>query len=153
MGSVQFQIVPCSSLYFFSRSIGPFQCLVNVNYRVLICCICHFQSSFLFVYFGLLCLQVSSVSNLCPDTRGERGHFLSSLVQLCCGEGRTLQTNITGLCGKCSQCLGSTFAPTHSMCAFTVYTAQAPGCSAAELPKAGPGLHAFPRSKQLRFMF
>ena len=24
--SVQFQIVPCSCLYFFSRSIGPFQC-------------------------------------------------------------------------------------------------------------------------------
>ena len=24
--SVQFQIVPCSSLYFFLRSIGPFQC-------------------------------------------------------------------------------------------------------------------------------
>ena len=26
VGSVQYQIVPCSSLYFFSRSIGPFQC-------------------------------------------------------------------------------------------------------------------------------
>ena len=26
VGSVQLQIVPCSSLYFFSRSIGPFQC-------------------------------------------------------------------------------------------------------------------------------
>ena len=26
VGSAQFQIVPCSSLYFFSRSIGPFQC-------------------------------------------------------------------------------------------------------------------------------
>ena len=26
VGSVQFQIVPCSSLYFFSKSIGPFQC-------------------------------------------------------------------------------------------------------------------------------
>ena len=25
-GSVQFQIIPCSSLYFFSRSIDPFQC-------------------------------------------------------------------------------------------------------------------------------
>ena len=36
MRSVQFQIVPCSSLYFFLRSIGPFQCLVNANYRVLI---------------------------------------------------------------------------------------------------------------------
>ena len=25
-GSIQFQIVPFSSLYLFSRSIGPFQC-------------------------------------------------------------------------------------------------------------------------------
>ena len=68
--SVQFLIVPCSSLYFFSRSIGPFQCLVNANYRVLIYCTCHFQSgSVFFVYFGLLCLQVSSVSNFHPDIR------------------------------------------------------------------------------------
>ena len=48
VGPVQFLIVPSSSLYFFSRSIGPFQCLVNDNYRVLICCSCHFQSSSLF---------------------------------------------------------------------------------------------------------
>ena len=40
MGSVQFRIVPCSSLYFFSRFIGSFQCLVEANYRVLICCTC-----------------------------------------------------------------------------------------------------------------
>ena len=33
VGSVQFQIVPCSSLYLFSRSIAPLQFLVNVNYR------------------------------------------------------------------------------------------------------------------------
>ena len=32
VGSVQFQIVPCSSLYFFSRSIGPFQCLVTTGF-------------------------------------------------------------------------------------------------------------------------
>ena len=37
VGSVQFQTVTCSSLY-FSSSIGSFQCLVNTNYRVLICC-------------------------------------------------------------------------------------------------------------------
>ena len=49
MGSVQFQIVPCSSLYFFSRSIGLFQCLVNANYKVLICCTCHCQSRFPFL--------------------------------------------------------------------------------------------------------
>ena len=71
VGSVQFQEIPCSSLYFFSRSIGPFQCLVNVNYRILICCLCHFQSgSPFFVYFGFLCLQVFSVSNFLHDTRG-----------------------------------------------------------------------------------
>ena len=39
----------------------------------------------------------------------------------------------------------------HSVCAFLVYTAQAPGCSAGELSKAGPGLRALPRSKLLRF--
>ena len=41
----------------------------------------------------------------------------------------------------------------HGPCAFPVYTAQAPGCSEGELPKAGPGLHALPRSKLLRFRF
>ena len=70
VGSVQFQIVPCSSLCLFSRSIDPLQCLVNANYRVSICCACHFESSsLLLVCFGFLCLQVSSVSNFCPDAR------------------------------------------------------------------------------------
>ena len=80
--------------------------------------------------------------------------YLGSLVQLCCREGEKLQTNITGKCGECSQCLGHTgFAPAHGVCAFPVYTAQAPGCSAGELSKAGPGLHALSRSKPLRFSF
>ena len=67
------------------------------------------------------------MSNFRPDTKGPWWSlFLGSLVQLCCGEGGTLQTNITGMCGKCSQCLRHTgFAPTHSVCAFPVYTAQA----------------------------
>ena len=82
--------------------------------------------------------------------------YLGSLVQLCCGEGGTLETNITGMCGECSQCLSHTgFVSAHSMCAFLVYTAQAPGCSVGELSKAGPGLLAPPtsRSKPLRFRF
>ena len=58
------------------------------------------------------------------------------------------------MCGECSQCLGITgFALVHGMCAFLVYTSQAPGCSAGELSKAGPGLRAVPRSKPLRFRF
>ena len=80
--------------------------------------------------------------------------YLGSLVQLCCGEGGTLQANITGMCGEYSQCLGHTgFAPALGMCAFLVYTTEAPGCSAGELSKAGPGLCALPRSKPLRFRF
>ena len=31
VGSLKFQIVPCSSLYFFSRSMGLFQCFSSVQ--------------------------------------------------------------------------------------------------------------------------
>ena len=80
--------------------------------------------------------------------------YLGSLFQLCCGEEGILQTNITGMCGECSQCLGHTgFAPAHDLCAFPVYTAQALGCYAGEMPKAGPGLGALPRSKPPKFRF
>ena len=59
--------------------------------------------------------------------------FLGSLVQSRCREGGTLQTNNTSVC---SQCLSQTGpAPTHSMCAFPVYTAQALGCSAGNRPR------------------
>ena len=55
---------------------------------------------------------------------------VDSLVQSCCGEGGTLQTNITGVCEECSQCFSHTgFAPC-SLCAFMVYTSQALGCFA-----------------------
>ena len=143
--SVQFQIGPCCSLYFFSRSIGPFQCVVNVNYRVLICCTCHFQSSSLFVYFGFLCFQISSVSNFRPDTRLTN---LGSLVQLCCGEGGTLQTNITGVCGERLQYMNQTgFAPAHgSVCFLGLH------CSGSRLHcrgtvQSGPVFCALPRSE------
>ena len=57
-------------------------------------------------------------------------------------------------CGECSQCPGHTgFACTHGVCAFLVYTAQAPGCSAGAPSKAGPVLCALPRSKTLKFRF
>ena len=80
--------------------------------------------------------------------------YLGSLVQLCCGEGRTLQTNITGLCGECSQCMDhAEFFPNHSVYGLKAYTAQTPGCSAGELSKAGPVLRALPRSKLLRYRF
>ena len=120
VGSVQFQIVPCSSLYLFSRSIDPLECLVNVNYRVLICCTCHFQivGSLFFVYFGLLFLQVSSVSNFCPDTEGEGGHLLRLTCSVVLWEGRDT-ANIAGVYGEHSQYMDHTgFAPAQGGLCF-----------------------------------
>ena len=62
---------------------------------------------------------------------GEGGLLFRLTVQSCCGEGGTLQTNITGVCGEYLQCLSHTgFAPAHGVCTFPVYTAQTLGCSA-----------------------
>ena len=45
--------------------------------------------------------------------------YLGSLVQMCCGEGGTLQRLITGMCGECSQCMDHTgFAPAHCSACF-----------------------------------
>ena len=94
------------------------------------------------------------MSNFHPDTRRRRWLLLHSLVQLCYGEGGTLQTNITSVCGDYLQCMDHTgFTPAHSAYAFPLYTAQAPGCSEGKLSKAGPGLRVLPRSKLLRFRF
>ena len=85
-----------------------------------------------FPLFIWLLFAVSSVSNFRPDTGGQSGllfRFASS-VQSCCGEGGALLTNVAGLCGAHSPCSGHTgFAPLTGVCAFPVYTAQAPGCS------------------------
>ena len=83
----------------------------------------------------------------------EGGHLFRLTCTVVLWGGRTLQKKkITGMCVGCLQCLGHTgFAPAHGMCAFPVCTAQAPGCSAGEESKAGPGLCALPRSTLLRF--
>ena len=62
--------------------------------------------------------------------------YLSSFLQLCCGEGGTLQTNIM-VCveNACSVWTTLGFPQLTATCAFQVYTAQAPGCSAGHCPK------------------
>ena len=62
---------------------------------------------------------------------------LGSLVQLCCWEGGTLQTNTTGMCGECSQWMDHTgFATIQGAYMSRVYTAQSPECSATALSQA-----------------
>ena len=157
-------------LAYTSQNLQASSYAVGANYRVLFYCTRHFP-----VCFSFFCLLVSSVSNFHPDTRGGGGHFLGSLVQSCCGEEGTLQTNNTGMCSQCLSHIG--FAPAHSVSAFPVYTAQALGCSARNCLRpalgcmhfpglsrsgsgtwvlhkgadsVGPAFCALPRSKQLR---
>ena len=103
VGSVQFQIVPCSSLYFFSRSIGPFQCLVNANYRVLIYCTCHFQSgSLLFILASSVCKFLQCLNSIL--TQGCKGGHLFRLtcsVVLWGGEGYCKQTLLACVGSAC----------------------------------------------------
>ena len=57
---------------------------LGISCRVLICCTCHFQdSSATFVYFGILCLQVSSVSNFHPHMRGLRWPLIQAHLFSC----------------------------------------------------------------------
>ena len=101
--------------------------------------------------------------------------YLGSPVQFCCGEGETLQTNIAGMCGECSQCkdhtgfakaqggmcfLGLHCSGSRVLCRGTVQSGPAlfvhfPGLSCSGswvLHKGtdsfGRAFCAFPRSKQ-----
>ena len=79
--------------------------------------------------------------------------YLGSLVQLSYERGGTLQTNIT--CVGSAQCFSCTgFAPTHSggVCFHGLHFSGS-RLLCRELSVAGPGLHALPRSKPLRFRF
>ena len=117
-------------------------------------CTCHFQGgSLFFVYFGFLCKSLQCL--ISALTQGVTVvTYLGSLVQLCCGEGGTLQTNTTGVCGECLQWMDhSGFAPLTAAWAFRVYTAQAPGCSAGHCSKWALRFCARPRPKPLRFRF
>ena len=55
--------------------------------------------------------------------------YLGSLVQLCCAEGGTLQTNTAGTCGECSQWMDHTgFATAQGSMYFP-----GPHCSGSSL--------------------
>ena len=77
--------------------------------------------------------------------------YLGPLVQLCCGGGRSTADKSDWRVGSARSGWAALGLPRSRMCAFPVYTAQSPGCSAGELSKAGPGLRALPRAKLLRF--
>ena len=77
--------------------------------------------------------------------------FLGSLVQSCCGEGGTLQTNNTGMCSQCFSHTG--FSPRSRRVCFPCLHCLGCRLLCRELSEASPGLYALPRSKLLRFRY
>ena len=81
--------------------------------------------------------------------RGEGGRSFRLTCSVVPWGGR--QTNVTGVCGECPQCLGHTgFAPAHGVCAFPVYTAQAQAALQGSCLKC-PWVACIPRCKPLGF--
>ena len=73
--------------------------------------------------------------------------YLGWLVQLCFGKGGTLQTNITGVWGKCMDHTG--FAPAQSRMWFLGLYSSGSRVLCTALFKMDPAFHALPRSKPL----
>ena len=172
VGSVHFQIVPCSSLY-FSRSIGPFLCTWYYLQGFNLLHLSLPRRVPLFVLVSSVCLSLQClISALTEGVSG--GHFFRPTCSVMLWRGRDAANNT----GMCSQCLSHTgFAPAHGVCAFPVHTARTLGCSAGNNPRLalscmnfpglrcsgsgiwvvlrgtdsfGPAFCALPRSKQLR---
>ena len=106
------------------------------------------SSGSLFVYFGFLCSQVSSVSNFHSDTRGWRWSFVYLLCYCVVGrEGNRSCRHVWGVL--------AVYGP-HWVC-LTLRWCVLPGSTLLRLQGAQQGhcpkqFHALPRSKLLRFL-
>ena len=77
---------------------------------------------------------------------GEGGHLFRLTWSVVLWGGRNnANTSLVYVGSACSDSDTLGLCPsTHGLCAFPVYTAQAPGCSPGELSKPGPGCEHFP---------
>jgi len=79
--------------------------------------------------------------------------FLGSLVQSCCGEGGTLQTNHWRVWGVLSVFQPHWVYPCSQRVCFPGLHFSGSRLLCRQLSEVGPGLHALPMSKLLRFRF
>ena len=104
------------------------------------------------VYFSFSCLLVSSVSNFCPDTRGV---VVITFFRLTCS---VVLWGGRNTANKYHWCVLTVIQP-HWVCprsrcvCFPSLHCSGSRLLCWELSEAGTGLHALPRSKQLRFRF
>ena len=132
---------------YISRDLQAPSYVVGTNDRVLICRTCHFQGGSLCFIF---CLLVSSVSDFFPDTKGVVVDTFFRLTYSVVLWGRRDAAN-----KQHWRVLAVPQPHWACPCSWRVYP-PCPHCSGSRLllrepSEAGPGLHAPPRSKPLRF--
>ena len=111
--------------YTSSQGLSAPSNVVSANFRVLICCTSHFQSGSLFVYFGFLCLKISSVSNFCPDTRRRRWSLIQAHLFSCVVGREEHCKQISLACVGCAHSVWTTLGlAAHGVCAFPVLLAK-----------------------------
>ena len=104
------------------------------------------------VYFSFFCLLVSSVSNFCPD---KSGAVVVTFFRLACS---VVLWGGRNTANKYHWCVLTVIQPhwvcprSRSVC-FPCLHCSGFRLLCRELSDAGPGLHALPRSKPLRFRF
>ena len=145
--TVQYQFIFRQFLdpaYTSSQDLQAPSYVVGANYRVLICCTCHFQSGSLCL-FQFLMFLVSSASNFCPDTRGRwwslfQAHLFSPALgreQHC----KQISLACVGSAQSVSAALGLLLL---TACVLSFYTSQALCCSAGNYPRWALGFIHFP---------
>ena len=140
MGSVQFQTVPCSNLYFFSRSLGPFQCSQCLLQGFHLLHLSLPKQSPLFILASSVCWSLQCLISTLTQG-GSSGHLFRLTCSVVLWGGRDAANNT----GVCSQCLSHTGpAPAHGACALPAHTAQALGCSAGNRPRPALGCLRLP---------
>ena len=99
-----------------------------------------------FVYFGFLCLQVSSVSNFHSDIMGQRWSLIQAHLFSCVVGREKHCKQISLACVESARSVWTTLGlpQLKAACASWVYSAQAPGFPAGALSKAGRCFVRFP---------
>ena len=108
------------------------------------------------LYFSFFCLLASSVSNFHPDTRGRWWSLFYAYLFRCAMGREEHCKQVSLVCVGCAPSVPATLGlPLLTACVLSQCVLQCSGTRLLcwELSEVGPGLHALPRSKPLRFRF
>ena len=109
--------------------------------------------SSLFILASSVCKSLQYLTSALTQG-GEGNHLLRPSCSVVLRGGRNTANKYHWRVWRVLPVSGHTgFGPSVIVCAFWVYPTPVQGSSARELPKAGPALHALPKSKPLGFRF